>query len=95
MKPLLIIANTPSPNTLALRTSVADGAQSADVSPVVLTPFEADASHVKQAGAIVIGTTENFGYMSGALKDFFERVYYPCLEDTQGLVDGALCKSRQ
>lgn len=85
MKPLLIIANTPSPNTLTLRTAVADGARSAELDPIVLTPFEADASHVLQAGAMIIGTTENFGYMSGALKDFFERIYYPCLEETQGL----------
>ena len=71
MKPLVIIANTPSPNTERLRAAVTEGAQSADIKPIVLTPFEAHAEHILEAGAVILGTTENFGYMSGALKDFF------------------------
>lgn len=85
MNQLLIVANTPSPNTQTLRDAVADGARSAELEPLVLSPFEAAAEHVLQAQAIILGTTENFGYMSGALKDFFERIYYPCLEEKQGL----------
>lgn len=85
MNQLLIVANTPSPNTQTLRDAVADGARSAELEPLVLSPFEATAEHVLQAQAIILGTTENFGYMSGALKDFFERIYYPCLEEKQGL----------
>lgn len=85
MQSLLIIANTPSANTLQLRQAVVKGAQRTELAMTELSPFEAQAEHVLKASAIILGTTANFGYMSGALKDFFERIYYPCLEQTQGL----------
>ncbi len=87
-KRLLIVAHVPSDNTLRLRDAVVEGARSPDIDNVVvtvLTPFEAAAEHVLATDAIILGTTENLGYMSGALKDFFDRVYNPCLEETQGL----------
>ena len=85
---LLIVAHAPSDNTQRLRDAVEAGAVSAQaeyVKLVVRTPFEANADDVRAAKALVLGTTENLGYMSGALKDFFDRVYYPCLDDTRGL----------
>ena len=87
-KKLLIVAHVPSANTLALRDAVVRGARHPDIAGIdvrALTPFEAGPDDVKAADGIILGTTENLGYMSGALKDFFDRIYYPCLEETQGL----------
>ena len=87
-KRLLIVAHVPSPNTLRLREAAVEGATSPDIEGVEVTaasPFDVGPEDVLAANAILLGTTENLGYMSGALKDFFDRVYYPCLEQTQGL----------
>ncbi len=87
-KRLLIVAHIPSPNTVRLRDAVRSGAAAPEIENVevlVKTPFETGPADVLAAGALILGTTENLGTMSGALKDFFDRCYYPCLEETQGL----------
>jgi len=88
MKRLLIVAHAPSPNTKRMLDAVMRSATSDDiegVEAVAKSPFDTGPDDVKSAGALILGTTENLGYMSGALKDFFDRCYYPCLEETQGL----------
>jgi multimeric flavodoxin WrbA len=85
---LLIVAHSPSENTRRLSEAVLRGAcapEIAGVETLLRPPLEAVPEDVLAAQAIILGTTENLGYMSGALKDFFDRIYYPCLERKQGL----------
>jgi multimeric flavodoxin WrbA len=50
----------------------------------VLDALEASPDDVLWADGYIFGTPENFGYMSGALKYFFDRIYYPCLDQIGG-----------
>ena len=87
-KRLLIVAHAPSRNTRKLFDAVVAGARSdetGNVETVALSPLDTGPEDVLAANAIILGTTENLGYMSGDLKDFFDRCYYPCLEKTEGL----------
>ncbi len=88
MKTLLIVAHAPSPNTRRMVDAVLSGARHPDIEQVEsrwVAPLLATPQDVLDCDGIILGTTENLGYMSGALKDFFDRCYYPCLERTQGL----------
>jgi multimeric flavodoxin WrbA len=87
-KQLLVVAHAPSPNTRRLAAAVLRGARDPEIEGVRVRyrpPLQAGPEDVRAADAVILGTTENLGYMSGALKDFFDRSYYPCLERTQGL----------
>jgi len=86
-KHLLVVCNTPSDNTMALANAALKGAHHVSIENTrvtLKTPLEATSEDVLRADGMLLGTTENFGYMSGLMKDFFERIYYPCLEQTQG-----------
>jgi hypothetical protein len=94
---LLIVAHAPSANTRRLREAVVHGATSPEISGVdvkMLPPLETTPEDVLTAQAIILGTTENLGYMSGALKDFFDRCYYPVLEFKQGLPYAAFIRAK-
>jgi multimeric flavodoxin WrbA len=88
MKQLLIVAHAPSENTRLLRDKAYRGACHPDLEEVrcvVKAPLDAGPEDVLACDGILLGTTENLGYMSGALKDFFDRSYYPVLDKKQGL----------
>lgn len=94
---LLIVAHAPSPNTQRLRDAVLEGVRSPEIAGVEArwaAPLEAGPEDLLAADAVILGTTENLGYMSGALKDFFDRCYYPCLDRTQGLPFAAYIRGR-
>lgn len=87
VKRLLILAHAPSPRIQAMVEAMLRGARHPEISGVEaqwLAPLRAGPDDVLAADAIILGTPENLGYMSGALKDCFDRIYYPCLEHTQG-----------
>lgn len=86
-KHLLIVYHSQSGTTERMAEAVIRGARHEDVDGVtvrVLGALEADADDVLWSDALILGTPENFGYMSGGLKVFLDRVYYPCLEKVEG-----------
>ena len=67
--------------------AVIRGASSDDVAGVdvrVRSALEADADDLLWADGFILGTPENFGYMSGAMKYFLDRVYYECIDKVNG-----------
>ena len=87
-KQLVIIAHAPSPNLQRMLDAIVRGAQHPDIENIdvrVVKPLEAGPDDALAADAIILMTPENLGYMSGAMKDFFDRTYYPVLEEKQGL----------
>jgi multimeric flavodoxin WrbA len=87
MPTLLIVHHTTSPSLQAMYDAVHDGATNPEIEgvDVVARPaLGATAVDALGADAFLLGTPANLGYMSGALKHFFDQIYYPCLEATIG-----------
>ncbi len=96
MKRLLLVWHSRSGHTQQMAEAALRGARDpaiAGVECVVRDALDATPDDVRAAHGILLGTPENFGYMSGALKMFFERIYHPCLEHTQGLPYGVFIRA--
>jgi multimeric flavodoxin WrbA len=78
MTTLLVVHHSPTRGVAALTDAVLDGAHDDEITgvEVVAKPaLEATAEDVLAADGYVLGTPANFGYMSGALKHFFDSTF--------------------
>ncbi|MEO7070598.1 MAG: hypothetical protein ABI131_08915 [Nostocoides sp.] len=87
MATLLVVHHTVSPPLAELFDAVLAGARDDGIEGVEVVcraALSATASDVLAADGYLLGTPANLGYMSGALKHFFDTIYYPCLAETVG-----------
>jgi multimeric flavodoxin WrbA len=85
---LLVVHHTPSMAVREMLEAIGSGARHpelADVAVVLEPALSATVSDLLAADALVLLTPANIGYMSGALKHFFDTIYYPCMDATRGL----------
>jgi NAD(P)H-dependent FMN reductase len=86
-KRLLLVQHTPSPSLHAMALAAMDGARDPAIEGVELVDrpaLSATASDVLAADGFLLGCPVNLGYLSGAMKHFFDQIYYVCLEATRG-----------
>jgi hypothetical protein len=82
---LLVVFHSQGGSLARMSEAVVRGASRVDdVTVRVVRALEAGLDDLLWAQAVLLGTPENFGYMSGALKDFYDRTFYPA----QGKVNG-------
>ena len=85
MAKILIVYHTLSGNTEKMAKAFEEGAKSVPGTDVVLSKaFDATLDDLLGCDAVAFGSADYFSYIAGALKDFFDRTYYP----SQGKVMG-------
>jgi NAD(P)H-dependent FMN reductase len=86
-KKIIFVSHCPSENTKKLSDTVLETIKfhKLKLNVEMYSPFNIISNDVLQSDGIMIGTIENFGYMAGATKDFFDRCYNDLLEKSQGL----------
>lgn len=84
---LLIVHHTPSPSLHTMLASVREGTEVDELSEVEVVTEAAlscTAADALAADGYVLIMPANLGMMAGAMKHFFDTIYYPCLEETTG-----------
>ena len=92
LKRLLVVHHTVSPATSALLGAALDGARDpaiTGVEVIVRPALTAAPVEVLEADGYLLAGPVNLGYLAGAMKHFFDTVYYPCLDATVGRPFGA------
>ncbi|MCH2158462.1 MAG: flavodoxin family protein [Oleiphilaceae bacterium] len=92
-KHLLIIAHALSPNTQTLLKTINDASNKSQCIVTSLSAFDTTPERIIQADAVNLFTPENLSYISGAMKDMFDRCYYPLLEKKQGFPVAAIVRA--
>jgi flavorubredoxin len=64
---------------------LAQGVQKADVVLRYLNAQDATEKDLRWCDGLIIGSPENFGYMSGIIKDFFDRTFYKVVDEQLNL----------
>jgi multimeric flavodoxin WrbA len=85
MKKLLIVFHSKTGGTYQMAQAAASGAASEpEVQINLIHTAEAGPDEMLQADAYIFATPENLAMMSGMMKDFFDRTYYPVLNRIVG-----------
>lgn len=91
MKTLLVVYHSMTGGTDQMaRALVAGAVAESGVISRLLHASAADANDVTGADAYVFATPENLAAISGLMKDFFDRCYYPALDRINGRPYAAL-----
>ncbi|MDQ1700172.1 MAG: hypothetical protein QOG34_2035, partial [Frankiaceae bacterium] len=87
MPTLLVVHHTPSPAMQEMLEAALSGARAGGIDgvDVVVRPaLTAAVVEALDADGYLLATPANIGYISGALKHFFDTIYHPCLDATRG-----------
>ena len=96
MPHLVLVSHSKTGGTKQMLEAVLAGAHDPTIEGVDVThldALDATATDIRSGDAVILGTPENFGYMSGALKYFFDSVFYEIEHDTRGMPFGLFVKA--